>query len=434
MMRTFERDLLQSDPTPAVDVPLSILVVDDSKAQRRMLAMALKKWGYDVSEADSGEEAMDQCQTRSFDMVLSDWMMEGMSGLDFCEALRRARTGAYSYFILLTSKSEKTEIAKGLEAGADDFLTKPVSNDELRARLRAGERILTMQREVLEKNRLLASALGKLRGIHEALDRDLLQARIVQQTFMRERRSAVEGGEISILFRSSGHVGGDLVGWFGLGPSRVVLYSIDVSGHGVASAMTSARLAGVISTAAPNSQSVVRFDTNALPETWAPDVIAHRLNRMMIEDLAVDQYFTMAYAELDLESGEGQLVQAGHPHPMILRSDGTVETIGEGGMPVGLIDSATYDRIDFKLSRGDRLFLMTDGITECPSPEGVELGETGLANILQRHRHLNSRALLDALVWELTSYYGGDDFPDDVSGLAFDYCGLNPPASRPAEP
>jgi sigma-B regulation protein RsbU (phosphoserine phosphatase) len=127
-----------------------VLIVDDSRAQRKILQMQLTRWGYDITEAASGDEALALCLAQDFDIVLSDWMMPGMSGLEFCKAFRDLPREGYGYFILLTSKSEKTEIADGLENGADDFLTKPVSADELRARLRAGERILGMQDELVE--------------------------------------------------------------------------------------------------------------------------------------------------------------------------------------------------------------------------------------------------------------------------------------------
>jgi sigma-B regulation protein RsbU (phosphoserine phosphatase) len=144
---------------------------------------------------------------------------------------------------------------------------------------------------------------------------------------------------------------------------------------------------------------------------------------MMIDDMQVDQYFTMAYAEVDLETGHVALVQAGHPHPAILRANGAVDYLGDGGLPVGLIGAASYDRIKAQLHPGDRLFLMSDGITECADPTGIELGEQGLARILRQKARLASPALMDALVVELQRHAGSTDFRDDVSGVIFDWRG-----------
>ncbi|MFT4148746.1 MAG: SpoIIE family protein phosphatase [Paracoccaceae bacterium] len=402
-------------------MPVHVLVVDDSRAQRMMLAMQLARWGYAVTQAGSGEEAMFLCLSQSFDIVVSDWMMPGMSGVEFCHAFRALPREGYGYFILLTSKTEKDEIADGLEGGADDFVPKPVSANELRARLRAGERILGMQRELVEKNRLIGSTLEELRKLYDSLDRDLIEARKLQQTLVRDHFRKFAGGTASLLLRPSGHVGGDLVGSFPISPTRVALYSVDVSGHGVASAMMTARLAGLLSGASPE-QNIALTSGKGGGGAWPPEVVAARLNRLMIEDLQVDQYFTLAYAEVDLSSGQVWLVQAGHPHPMILRHGGGVEVLGTGGLPIGLIEGARYERITAQLAPGDRLFLISDGVTECPGPRG-DLGEDGLAAILSDNAALESPALLDALLWELNRFAGGRDFPDDVSGVIFDYLG-----------
>lgn len=402
---------------------LDVLVVDDSRAQRTMVAVQLARWGYRVTEAASGEEAIGLCRQQRFDIVLSDWMMPGMTGLEFCHAFRALPNEGYGYFILLTSKTGKEEIAFGLDGGADDFLTKPVSASELRARLRAGERILGMHRELVEKNRLVGATLEELRKVYDSLDRDLIEARKLQQMLVRDRHREFGGGRATILLRPSGHVGGDLVGSFLINPQRVALYSVDVSGHGVASAMMTARLAGLLSGASPEQNIALTAGRGNSGGAWPPEMVAARLNRMMIEDLQVDQYFTMAYAEVDLTTGHVWLVQAGHPHPLVLRKGGGIEFVGQGGLPIGLIEGATYDRISIQLAPGDRLFLLSDGVTECPDEAGNELGESGLQALLERIGALDSPGLLEVLLWELNLYTGGADFPDDVSGILFDYDG-----------
>ncbi len=403
--------------------PRPVLVVDDSRAQRMILTKQLTRWGYRVTEAGSGEEALALCKSAVFDMVLSDWMMPGMSGLDFCKAYRGLPRESYGYFILLTSKSEKAEIADGLENGADDFLTKPVSSDELRARLRAGERILGMQAELVEKNRLVGSTLDVLQKLYDSLNRDLMEARKLQETLVRDRFRDFGRGTASLMIRPSGHVGGDFVGSFVIDPQRVAVYSVDVSGHGVASALMTARLAGLLSGVSPDQNIALKPTLDGRRQAYPPGEVAARLNRMMLEELRVDQYFTLCYAEIDLMTGLGQLVQAGHPHPMILRDNGAIEVLGKGGMPIGLIADAAYPQIDFALRRGDRLFLMSDGLTECPAPDGSELGEDGLIRLLHLNEGLPSADLLEALVWDLNSFAGGRVFPDDLSGLLFDYRG-----------
>ncbi len=400
-----------------------VLVVDDSKAQRHILSMHLRRWGYTVAECASGDEALDYCRHGHVDIIISDWMMPGLSGLEFCRAFRDLPHESYGYFVLLTSKSEKTEIADGLEAGADDFLTKPVSSGELRARLRAGERMLAMQAELLSKNRVIASTLEELQKIYDSLDRDLIEARKLQQTLVRDRHRDFGRATASLLLRNSGRVGGDLVGTFRIDDDRVVLYAMDVSGHGVASAMMTTRLAGFLTGSSPEQNLAFHKNVAGQQDALSPERVAERFNRLMLEEIQAEQYFTMAYVEANLATGRVRLVQAGHPHPMIIRADGRVEPIGRGGLPIGLIAGAEFEAQDSRLDPGDRLLLMSDGITECPGREGNDFGEDGLCASLERSAGLPGSSVLEALVWDLTAHSGTDSFPDDVSAVLFEYLG-----------
>lgn len=414
---------LKTLPAHVGGTALRVLVVDDSKAQRKMLALSLARWGFDVVEADSGEQALHLCRAETFDLVISDWMMPGMTGLEFCKEFRALPREGYGYFILLTSKSEKAEIADGLHGGADDFLTKPVSPDELRARLRAGERILGMQQELVAKNRLVRSTLNELQKIYDSLDRDLIEASKLQETLVRDRFRDFGLGTVTMLLRPSGHVGGDLVGCFEISDNRIAVYSVDVSGHGVASAMMTARLSGLLSGGSPEQNVALNSGKNGIAAAWPPHIVATRLNRLMIDELKVEQYFTMAYAEIDLATGAVFLVQAGHPHPVIQRKAGEIDQLGAGGLPIGLISDATYQTIEATLNVGDRLILLSDGVTECPDLADAELGEDGLAALLVTRKTLKSADLLETLVQDLTAFHGGSDFPDDVSGVVFEFKG-----------
>jgi phosphoserine phosphatase RsbU/P len=399
-----------------------VLVVDDSRMQRRILTAQLSRAGYEVVEAGSGEEALAICETMQPDLVLSDWMMPGMSGLDFCRAFRAMRRDSYGYFVLLTSKNEKGEVALGLESGADDFLSKPVSGDELRARLAAGERILRMERELKAKNRLVTATLSELQGLYDSVDRDLQEARKLQQSLVKERHRSFGNAEVSLLLRPSGHVGGDLVGFFPINARRVGVYGIDVSGHGITSALMTARLAGYLSGTSPEQNIALVQTEYGIYDARPPAELAAYLNELVLEEMRTESYFTLIYADIDLITGHVEMVQAGHPHPAVQRADGSIEFLGLGGLPVGLIDGAEYDGFSTVLRPGDRLFMMSDGITEAANPAGDLLGEIGLSRIMDRNRNLRGAAFLEAAVWELSDYTLGE-FSDDVSGAFFEFDG-----------
>lgn len=397
-----------------------VLVVDDSRLQRRILCALLRRWGYEVDDAESAQVALELCETNPPDIVVSDWMMPEMDGPEFCQAFRAMERDNYGYFILLTSKSEKGEIAAGLDAGADDFLTKPVNGDELRARLSAGERILQMQARLVESNNLLQETLDKL-------DHDLIEARKLQQSLVRERHRSFGGAEVSLMLRPSGHVGGDLVGFFPINSQRVALYSIDVSGHGVASALMTARLAGYLS-GASFEQNIALFENDlGIYDAHPPETVATELNRLTLTELETENYFTLVFVDLNLCTGHARLVQAGHPHPILLRADGQVEYLGNGGMPVGLIPDIPFEGVSFKMKPGDRLFITSDGVTECEDPAGKMLDQEGLSAILQRNAKLEGQPLLETLVWDLADYAKSEDFDDDVSAVVLDFLGFKDP-------
>jgi sigma-B regulation protein RsbU (phosphoserine phosphatase) len=410
-------------PPPEPAAVTHVLVVDDSRGQRRLLARMLTGWGLVVQEAASGAEALALCRDGPVDLILSDWMMPGMSGLEFCRAFRALPRAGYGYFILLTSKTEKDAVAQGLREGADDFLSKPVDPDELRARILAGGRILRMERELQQKNRLVSDTLARLQSVHDSLDRDLMQARQLQQSLVRERDRRFGPAQVSLLLRPSGHVGGDLVGFFPIGADRVGLHAIDVSGHGVTSALLTARLAGLFSGTVPEQNIALMPVPGGGHAGRPPAEIAAAMNRIMLDEIATDHYCTLAYAELEPATGRLRMVQAGHPHPLLQRADGSIAFLGSGGLPVGLVPDASYEGFETRLAPGDRLLILSDGVTECESPEGVELGEGGLERLVADLRGLRGQDFLAALLAALGRFAGGDDFRDDVSAVLIEYDG-----------
>ncbi|MFO7759889.1 MAG: SpoIIE family protein phosphatase [Roseovarius sp.] len=398
-----------------------VLVVDDSRLQRRILSASLQRWGFEVREAASGDEALALCADYAPDLVMSDWMMPGLSGLEFCRAFREMPRDTYGYFILLTSKSDKTEVALGLDAGADDFLTKPVNAAELRARIAAGARILQMERELTEKNRLIKSTLDELQALYDSLDSDLVEAKRLQQSLVSERHRDLGAAEVSLTLQSAGHVGGDLVGMFPISEGQIGLYGIDVSGHGISSALMTARLAGYLSASVPEQNLALQKTRDGRIVARPPAEAVALLNRIFMSEMETEHYFTIVLANVELATGRVTLVQAGHPCPAVQRADGRVEFIGEGGLPVGLIDNATYQEVEVTLAPGDRLLIHSDGVTECMTSTGVLLDDDGLARIMQGLRQTRGQAFLESLVWKLSAFAGDADFADDISAVLLEF-------------
>lgn len=406
-----------------------VLLVDGSRAQRRTLAVQLIRAGYHVLEAASGEEAMQICQERRPDIVISDWLMPGQTGLEFCRHFRDMQSDRYGYFILLTSRNDKKDIAEGLRAGADEFMTKPVSGAELLARLSASERILRMEESLRSANAQLRDTLQRLRDTQAALDRDLREARQLQQGLVRERHGHFGDFDLSLLMRPAGHIGGDLVGFFPINARRVGMFALDVAGHGVAAALLSARLAALLSGATDHNLAL-RITELGLYDARAPVEVLQQLNMLMIEELRIESYFTMVYADLDFLSGEVRLVQAGHPYPVLQRADGRLERIGGGGLPVGVFAHAEYEEVCLVLNPGDRLFIASDGLTEAENNRGEPLGEEGLQAILRTNAWLHGEALLESICWSAAHYADGER-NDDISLVLIERRGEHA-AARPS--
>ncbi|MBR9837619.1 MAG: fused response regulator/phosphatase [Rhodobacteraceae bacterium] len=394
-----------------------VLVVDDSPVQLKILCAVMRRWGFEVLQASSGEEALEICRTMVPDAVLSDWMMPGMDGLEFCRQFRELKRDSYGYFILLTSKGEKEEIARGLDAGADDFLTKPVNSYELRARINAGARILSMQRQ-------LSDTLGRLRSAYDAIDRDLRQARTIQEALVPERSRDFGTARVSLLLKPCGHVGGDLVGMFSPNATGVGVYSLDVSGHGITSALMTARVAGYLGNDFPDQNIALERRYNKFHAFRPPEEVAVRLNDRLSADPGVLEYLTMVYMTLNFATGDVTLVQAGHPPPLLIRADGSMSFIGEGGLPVGLVTGVSYTPIQFTMAPGDRLLLYSDGITEAELKDNTMLEEDGLRTLVGRCLAASGTEFLDDLYWNLSQITRkGTALQDDVSAALVEYVG-----------
>ena len=134
---------------------MKILIAEDNMTTRRILETILVKWNYDVISACDGNEAWEKLQEKDPPkLIILDWMMPGMNGIEICRRLRRPDAVEPMYIILLTARDEKNDIVEGLGAGADDYIAKPFDKEELRARIDVGRRVVELQTALLEKEKL----------------------------------------------------------------------------------------------------------------------------------------------------------------------------------------------------------------------------------------------------------------------------------------
>jgi len=180
---------------------MKILIAEDHPVTRKMLESQLRKWGHDVVVCSDGASAWETLQQEdSPRLVVLDWMMPGINGIDICRELRKLERQPYMYIILLTSRNSKEDVVEGLEAGADDYVIKPFDPNELQVRIRAGARIVQLQEDLLS-----ALRISEFQASHDALTRLWNRAAILQTLDRELARSVREGTSLGLLVADIDH-------------------------------------------------------------------------------------------------------------------------------------------------------------------------------------------------------------------------------------
>nr|WP_270094417.1 SpoIIE family protein phosphatase [Leclercia adecarboxylata] len=390
------------------------MIVEDSRLYRRLLSGMLAQWGYKVSEAENGLAALQILESQPVSLVISDWEMPEMDGLTLCREIRSRQIGHYIYVILLTARENPDDLTLGFDAGADDFLSKPVEQSELRARLHAGARILSLEATLAARNARLSEALRQI-------EQDLEVAARIQQSVLPAHQQRYRDYFSDWLFLPSAWVSGDIFNVFPL-DNHLGFYCVDVSGHGVGAAMMSLAVARQFL----HGRAVERFLFTDDDEVASPAEVVRILNgRFCSDEVEIVSYFTMIYGVIDLDTGEGKLCQAGHPTPFIVSPDGEVRAVGSGGAPVGLMPDLSWTDVDFTLAAGERLCLFSDGITECENLAGEQFGPQRLQEALRHGAALGLNDLLAQFARHLIHWRSGENqeqptMADDVSLLVIE--------------
>jgi sigma-B regulation protein RsbU (phosphoserine phosphatase) len=397
---------------------MRILVVEDDPIQQLVLVSLLNRHGHEVIAVSDGTAAWNALRRSNFNIVFTDWMMPGMSGLELIRKIRSTSLGRYVYAIVCTSRSSRADLVEGLKSGADDYIEKPVHPDELLVRLAAGERVIDLERRLEEENRKLEQSNRSLKSAYQTI-RDDLDAAARMQRSLLPAPGILHGIHCDSLFLPASVVAGDVFNFFSIGLNSVGFYLLDVSGHGIPAAMLSVTLSKVLTTRPEASSPLVQQTQGDSTYTVRPpyEALSEVNNRFQNQD---DMYFTMIYGVLDTDSGCLQLAQAGHPGPILMRQDKFPEVLGSGGFPLGMLPDRTFDALEYQVEQGDRLFLCSDGVLECNNRKGEEFGQERLMEFIHKHRNCSLDTLLSSLRSTMNRWVGSTEFADDVTLLALD--------------
>jgi sigma-B regulation protein RsbU (phosphoserine phosphatase) len=388
---------------------MRVLIAEDDPISRHLLQRTLEQWGYEVVAAPDGAEAWRLFGSADFPLVISDWVMPDVDGIELVRRIRSAARPGYVYTILLTAKSQKDEVVTGMAAGADDFIIKPFDRDELRARLRAGERIIRLEEALLAQNRALSERNAQM-------EEDLRMACEVQQAILPQSYPAFPAGATTATsalrfcdrYRPNGAVGGDFFDVLPLSDTQAGIFLCDVMGHGVRAALVTAMVRALLE----------GFRHLAADPGW----FLAELNRELLSILgqtSVAVFLSAFYMALDVGTGKLSYANAGHPVPLhVRRRAGEVAPLpppgGAAGPPLGVVERAAYGVGNSTVEVGDLLVLFTDGLFEATGPSQEPYGEERLLEAVRRRITLPPGRLFDEVLAEVVQFTGGRGFADDV--------------------
>ncbi len=393
---------------------MRVLIAEDDRISRRLLQRHLEKWGHEVVTAENGVDAWEQFCEGDFPLVITDWMMPEMDGPSLIRHIREKQGRGYVYIILLTAKKETGDIVRGMEAGADDFLSKPFDQDELRVRVSAGQRIIQLEQRLEERNE-------QLRAVNEHMKRDLEAAAAVQQALLPASLPDVAGINLAWSFRPCEELAGDFLNVLPLDERHLALYVADVSGHGVVASLLSVTISHTLTAQASTSSLLMRLkpETSEM-EPAPPRAVVRELNRRFQMEESGGTYFTLAYGVLDVETHEFRYVSAGHPPIIRLPRDGEPEWLEGRGSAVGWDTDFDFDEHSVTLAAGDRLCIYSDGVPEALNGELESFTSERLIDVCRQSRSRDLQTAMEDLLKAVEQWCGESGPKDDVSILALE--------------
>src|SRR5687767_6882260 len=337
-----------------------ILIVEDEPDIALGLKADLVREGYDVEVVCDGEAALERAARGQLDLILLDLMLPRKDGFAVCRELRRWDN--QTPIVVLTARAHELDKAQGLELCADDYVTKPFSAIELRARIKSILR---------HRNAWL--------GDGARLDRELRIAADVQQRLLPQVRPAISSLDYVGYCQPAQLVGGDYFDFLDLSNDRIGLVLADVSGKGASAALVMASLHGSL-----------RAHANGYG--GALDRIIMAANTLLHEATDMGRYATLFYALYAGASRELLYVNAGHPGALLARG-GEVRQLDSDCPPVGMFGDIAPVVRRVPLGAGDRLLIFSDGLSEAGDVQGVEFGTAHAARVLADDRVQSADAI-----------------------------------------
>ncbi|QGG46930.1 PP2C family protein-serine/threonine phosphatase [Heliorestis convoluta] len=381
-----------------------ILVVDDVVTNVELMRLQLTRAGYQVLTAINGEQALEVIEETLPDLILLDVMMPGMNGFEVCAKLKEDPHTQLIPVVLVTALHEVEDRIKGIEAGADDFISKPFNRVELLTRVKSLLRIRRLYRQ-LEKS------YQEIEAKNTILTEELRMARHVQQHLLPMKFPTMKKLSFHVAYHPTIEIGGDFYDFIQVSEDKMGIFVSDVSGHGVSAAM----LTMVIST-------MMRSVTQEVSD---PGEVLDRLNQQfgkMVDGELTGTFVTAFFLCIDQSTGKITFANAGHPSPLLIRSKSgeTIPLDGEG-FPLGLFDAVQYERKEIDIGSGDKVVLFTDGIFDVVNKQKQFYGLNTFFKLVADLGHLPAKEMTQAIMQQIQSFAEGVPQPDDICLVIVEY-------------
>jgi sigma-B regulation protein RsbU (phosphoserine phosphatase) len=373
-----------------------LLVVDDDEGNRTMLARRLGRLGHEVTTASDGNEALTRLRQQPFDLLLLDIQMPGLNGYHVLEAMKQEPALAQVPVVVLSASDETSRVARCIEMGAEDYLSKPFDPVLLRARIGA----------CLEKKHIRESqrkAFEALQRSQKALCDELAEAAAYVRSLLPP---PLEDGPVRTTWRflPSTQLGGDAFGYHWLDDRRFAVYVLDVCGHGVGAALLSV---SVMNGLRSGTLSDVNFAD--------PSAVLTALNRAFPMERQNNMFFTLWYGVISMDTRELTFACGGHPPAVVLDPALSAPiTLRAPGAIIGGFPEACYANGQHTLAPGSRLYVFSDGVYELARADGATVQAAEFIAELARPC---SGSKLDAVMAWARDVQAGAGFEDDVSIL-----------------
>jgi sigma-B regulation protein RsbU (phosphoserine phosphatase) len=404
---------------PAADAPGAVLVVDDDLANRESLSRRLQRRGYEVATAVDGPDALRHIAEGKFEVILLDVMMPGMSGLEVLKRLREHHSATDLPVIMATAKDESGDIVAALEAGANDYVTKPLDFPVVAARVktqlllkRSVAQVLELEKRLQLRNAELEEANTQLRAAALQTQRELDAAAQVQVALLPPSAPTIPKLNCAWFFRACQELAGDALNVFTIDEEHVGFYVLDVSGHGVAASLLAVAATRILA----DAQDVAGASSDA-DSTVRPAEAARRLNRSLAWDQQpTPQFLTLFYAVFHVPSRRLTYVSAGHPPALRIGRDGSASRLDSTSMPIGVGED--FEEKTVQLAAGDRVYVYSDGLTETLDAARDQFGLPHVTDTLCGSLELPLAETLDRLLRQVDEWRAERPVTDDVSVVA----------------